>query len=74
MAMLQYEFSKEMFWMPSVKLKLKVVDTKDLSITLNEDEFLNEIYKKYGQISNKEQNESIEVDNRTVESEKKGEN
>lgn len=73
MAMLQYEFSKEMFWMPSVKLKLKVVDTKDLSITLNEDEFLNEIYKKYGQISNKEQNESIEVDNRTVESEKKGE-
>lgn len=73
MAMLQYEYSKEMFWMPSIKLKLKVVDTKDLTIPLNEDEFLNEIYKKYGQISNKEQIDSNEVDSRTVESEKKGE-
>ncbi|MCP4761720.1 MAG: hypothetical protein GY870_08060, partial [archaeon] len=55
MAMLEYEFSKELFWMPSLKFKLKVLDSEDLSINLDEDKMIDEIYKKYGKVANEDQ-------------------
>ncbi|MHA1895786.1 MAG: hypothetical protein ACTSU2_00190 [Promethearchaeota archaeon] len=50
MTMAQYEYSKEQFWMPSLKFKLKVVEGGELSKKLDEDEVIDEIYKKYGKV------------------------
>lgn len=55
MAMVEYEYSAEMYWMPSIKQKLRVVDEATSELDLSEDEFMNAIYKKYGRVSNEEQ-------------------
>jgi len=68
MAMLQYEYSYEMFWMPSIKQKIHVVEkidslfSSELKSELNEEELLDYIYKKYGKI------EQIDSENIKIES------
>ncbi|MHA1338681.1 MAG: hypothetical protein ACTSRZ_01485 [Promethearchaeota archaeon] len=61
MAMLQYEYSYEMFWMPTIKQKVQVVESSDTETKYDEDEFLNYIYKKYGKIEQEDSENIVET-------------
>ena len=62
MAMAQYEYSQELFWMPGLKFKLKVLNQIELNADIDEDKLINDIYKKYGSGINKEELETKEYD------------
>ncbi|MBD3353475.1 MAG: hypothetical protein GF364_18475 [Candidatus Lokiarchaeota archaeon] len=70
MAMIQYKYSTEMFWMPSIKLKLKVLDTLDEAKQYDDDELLNDLYKKYGRTVNDEEIESEDEEDDEIKQKK----